>query len=190
MTSQALRTHHVALEGARLKLRPLSEDDWDTLLRWNSDPEVLYYSEGADVQSYSLEDVQLIYRSASRDAHCFMIELDDQLIGECWLQRMNLDRILDRHPGRDCRRIDLMIGEKRLWGQGYGSEAIELLTRYAFEQQGADLVFGCDIADYNVASRRAFEKCGYELEAEVPAPPGGKAAVTYDLVRRPHEHRR
>jgi RimJ/RimL family protein N-acetyltransferase len=182
MSQRRLATHDLVLEGTRVTLRPLTEDDWETLLRWNSDPEVLYYSEGDDVESYSLEEVQRIYRGISQSALCFMIEIDGEPIGECWLQRMNLDRILERYAGVDCRRIDLMIGEKELWGRGYGPEAIKQLTDYAFEVESADLVFGCDIGDYNVRSRRAFEKCGFALDTLVPAQPGAKAAFNLDLV--------
>lgn len=74
-----------------------------------------------------------------------------------------------------------MIGEKSLWGQGYGTETIQLLTAYALDE-GADAVFGCDIWEYNPASLRAFEKAGYRLDAEIALPPGRKAERCYDLV--------
>ena len=111
-----LKQHHITLQGERVTLRPMTEGDWDILLKWNSDPEVLYFSEGDDVKAYSLEQVQEIYRNTSQKAFCFTIELNGMPIGECWLQRMNLERILRRYPDLDCRRIDLMIGEKQLWG--------------------------------------------------------------------------
>jgi aminoglycoside 6'-N-acetyltransferase len=177
-----LKTHSITLRGERLMLRPLTEQDWDTLLRWNSDPEVLYYAEGDDVSSYPLEDVQAIYRGVSQDAFCFMAELDGRPFGEGWLQRMNLDRILQKYPGLDCRRIDLMIGEKSLWGKGLGTEMIRLLTDFAFARERADAVFGCDIADYNPRSLRAFLKVGYQIDAVITRPPGGKARCGYDVV--------
>ncbi len=40
-----LRTHDIHLSDGPLHLRPMTEDDWDTLLPWNNDPEVLYYIE-------------------------------------------------------------------------------------------------------------------------------------------------
>jgi RimJ/RimL family protein N-acetyltransferase len=177
-----LRKHDIVLRGKRVDLRPMTEGDWDTLLKWNSDPEVLYFSEGDDVTSYSLEDIQGIYRGVSQSAFCFVIELDGRPIGECWLQRMNLKRILDKYPGKDCRRIDLSIGEKDLWGHGLGTDAIRTLTRFGFEKEGADLIFGCEIADYNPRSRRAFEKVGYKLDAEIELPVGRKAQCEYDVV--------
>jgi hypothetical protein len=32
-----LREHDVVLWGERVVLRPMTEGDWDTLLKWNSD---------------------------------------------------------------------------------------------------------------------------------------------------------
>ncbi|MBE0696624.1 MAG: GNAT family N-acetyltransferase [Anaerolineaceae bacterium] len=43
-----LSTHPITLPGRLVTLRPMSEADWPVLLRWNSDPEVLYYSAGDD----------------------------------------------------------------------------------------------------------------------------------------------
>ena len=153
-----LREHAVTLHGAKVTLRPMTEGDWDVLGRWGSDPEVLWFSEGDDVQAYPLEDVQRIHRKVSQAAFCFIIEVDGRAIGECWLQKMNLERTLSEYPHEDCRRIDLTIGEKDLWSQGYRTDTIATLTRFGFEEEGADMIFGCGVADYNPRSRRAFEE--------------------------------
>jgi RimJ/RimL family protein N-acetyltransferase len=168
MSHLELVVHEIYLIGERVTLRPMIEADWPDLLRWNSDPEVLYFSEGDDVAAYTLEEVQGIYREISQSAFCFIIEYQGHSIGECWLQRMNLTRILVDYPGFDLWRIDLLIGEKTLWGLGLGTEVIHLLTEFAFQGEGADYVFGLDIADDNPRSRRAFEKNGYQLLARIP----------------------
>lgn len=177
-------SHTITLQGERVRLRPMTEDDWPVLLRWNSDPEVLFYSEDDDVEPRNLEEVQNIYRSISQNAWCFIIEYQGQPIGECWLQRMNLARIIAEYPSFDVRRIDLMIGEKTLWNQGVGTEVIRLLTGLAFEQESADYIFAVDVADYNLGSRRAFEKNDFRLIARHRQPPGGKAAYTLDLLAK------
>jgi len=177
-----LREHQIVLRGARVVLRPLTEDDWGLLLKWNSDPEVLYFAEGDDVSSYTLAQIQSIYRGVSQTAFCFVIEVKGVPVGEGWLQQMNLERVLQNYPQADCRRIDLMIGEKEFWGQGLGTEVIQLLSAFAFDEQGADLVFGCDVADYNIASRKAFQKAGYTIAAQIEQPVGRKARYCYDLV--------
>ncbi|HUW58606.1 MAG TPA: GNAT family N-acetyltransferase [Planctomycetota bacterium] len=179
---ERLRSHNVTLSAGRLTLRPMTEDDWDILMKWNTDPDVLYYAEGDDVTSRTLEETQAIYRGVSQRAFVFIAELDGVPIGECWLQRMNLERVRARHPGMDLRRVDLTIGEKRLWGQGWGTRMIGLLTRFGFEREGADAIFGCDVADYNLRSRRAFEKNGYVIDAEAPQPPGRKSKVNRDMI--------
>jgi aminoglycoside 6'-N-acetyltransferase len=142
----------------------------------------LFFTEGDDVSSYTLDQIQQIYRGVSQTAFCFVIEVKGVPIGECWLQQMNLERVLQKYPKVDCRRIDLMIGEKERWGQGLGTEVIQLLSTFAFDEQEADLVFGCDIADYNAASLKAFQKAGYTIDTQVEQPDGEKAQYCYDLV--------
>jgi len=192
MASMTIRPHHVTLRGEKVVLRPMSEDDRPTLLRWNSDPEVLYFSEGNEVQSYTLEQVQAIYRGVSQAAFCFIAEVRGQPIGEGWLQEMNLPYLRERHAGEDCRRIDLVIDEKTLWGKGVGSEMIALLTRFGFEGEHADVIYGCGIADYNPRSLRAFQKNGYEIVEKIAEPPGMKAKFCYDVRRvrynAPHDN--
>jgi len=176
-----LRRHSIALEGGCVILRPLVETDWAILARWNDDPDVLYYSEGDDVQSRPIEDVKGIYCEVSQTGFCFIIEVDGEPIGECWLQEMNFERILARYPDKDCRRIDISIGEKDRWGKGYGTDTIRILTKFGFERENADYIFGCGIADYNPRSRRAFEKAGYTLDRCIKSE-SPKAKWEYDLV--------
>jgi len=50
------------------------------------------------------------------------------------------------------------------WGQGYGTEAAELCTAYAFDERRFHRVIARVVAD-NEASRRVWEKLGYREEA-------------------------
>ena len=177
-----LKEHNVTLRRGRIVLRPMTEDDWNILLKWNSDLEVLFFSDGGELHSHSLEEIQNIYRAVSQNAYCFITEIEAGPIGECWLQEMNLKRILAKYPERDCRRIDLMIGEKNLWGQGIGTEVIGLLTKFGFEVEKSEYIFGCDIADYNPRSLRAFEKNGYHIDAKIKQSPGERAEFGCDLI--------
>jgi RimJ/RimL family protein N-acetyltransferase len=186
---EKLRVHDVQLSDGDLLLRPMTEEDWPILLRWNNDPDVLYYTEGDNVTSRTLEETQRIYRGASQHAFNFIAELNGRPIGECWLQEMNLKRILSRYPNTmDLRRIDLMIGEKTLWGQGYGTRIIRALVQFAFRECMADAIFGCSIADHNPRSRRAFEKNGFVVDQAIPQPPDSKAQVVFDMVLTRERH--
>ena len=63
------------------------------------------------------------------------------------------------------RRADLslFIGERKYWGQGYASEAIALVRDWAFRELDLQKL-NAGIYSGNHGSRRAFEKCGFELE--------------------------
>ena len=164
-----IASHDVVLDGERVRLRPMTEDDWPSLLAWNRDPDVLYLTDGPGAEPCGLAETQAIYRSVCAHAFCFIIEFEARAIGECWLQRMNLQAIVDRHRGRDVRRIDIVIGAKGLWGQGLGTEAVSLLTSFGFENEGADAIYGI-VYRHNPRSRRLFEKLGFYRDAAAPPP--------------------
>ncbi len=180
MTGGRLRTHEVRLRSGRVTLRPLTEDDWDMVVGWWNDPEIAADAD-ANEGPYSLGQVQEIMRGISRSAFCFIIEFEGRPVGECWLQAMNLERILRRHPGVDCRRIDIEI-ERTYWGRGIGTAAIRMLVEFGFEREGADAIFAMDVADDNPRSRRAFEKAGFELYDTVPQPSVARASVSHDMI--------
>ena len=163
---KVLKQHDVILEtvtskGMSIRLRPMTENDWDTLHKWNNDPDVLFWSEGDDISGWALDDMIQMYRTISERAFCFIIEAQDKPIGECWLQQMNLDEISAKHPGKDLRRMPIMIGEKDFWDKGVGSAVVRALTEFAFLEEGADMMFACAIKGNNKRSLRAFEKAGY-----------------------------
>jgi RimJ/RimL family protein N-acetyltransferase len=172
-----LRRHNVVLRDGPIVLRPMCERDWPDLLRWNRDTDVLRFVEADPKARYDLASTQVQYREVSRSAHCFVIKYG-RAIGWCWLQQMNLSRILERFPDRDCRRIDLAIGEPGMWGRGIGTAAIGLLTAFAW-RDGAASVFGCDIAGFNQRSIRAFARCGY---VEFARAADGEAGERIDMA--------
>jgi RimJ/RimL family protein N-acetyltransferase len=95
---------------------------------------------------------------------------------------MNLDRLRLRFPDLDCRRIDIEMA-RRFWGRGIGAASLRLLIAFAFEVKRVDVLFGCDVADYNDRSRRLFERERFEVVGRNPQPEGQKASMTYDFAR-------
>ena len=180
MVDHRLHGHKVTLRAGPVTLRPLTEDDWDLVFGWWNDPEIAYYAD-SEGGNHTLPRVQKIVRGISRSAYCFVIDFKGRPVGECWLQEMNLDRILRRNPGLDCRRIDIEI-QKDHWGRGIGTSSIRLLVELGFETEGADAIFAMDVADYNARSLRAFEKAGFEVYDSVEQPAGTRASVNHDLV--------
>lgn len=163
-----IRTHNVTLDnGDGLVLRPLCDDHFALLYKWNADPEVVYWSEEDEVTSNSVDTVHMIYGVVSQCSYCFLIEYCGVPIGECWLQEMNLQNILALYPNKDVRRIDMMIGEKDYWQKGLGTQMVAMLVKFAFEQQATDVVCGL-LCDYNIRSRKTFERNGFTMVLESP----------------------
>ena len=154
------KNHNHIIQEDNIKLRPLYETDWEYLFQWNKDKEILYFSEGDDISEYSNEETKQIYTYVSQKADIFIIEYLNEIIGECWLQEMNLNDIMERLPNKNIYRIDLMIGRKELWNKGIGSRVINMLTKYGVTEKKADMIFGI-IFDYNLRSLKAFSKNKY-----------------------------
>ena len=56
--------------------------------------------------------------------------------------------------------VGIMIGDKNCWNRGYATEAIQLVSRHAFEEMKIrELKAGCLLP--NVGSINAFKKAGY-----------------------------
>ncbi len=126
-------------------------------LAWLVDPEAIRFTEVgraandvASVRRY-VEDAV-----ASRTAAMWRICVDGRHVGNIRLSLINT-----HHRRAD---IAILVGEPAMRGRGVGTEAIRLLTAHAFEGLGLDRLSAWVYSE-NEASRRAFEKAGYRLDA-------------------------
>lgn len=60
--------------------------------------------------------------------------------------------------------LGIVIGEKSIWGKGYGSAACSLITRHCFNRLNLHKIF-LRVAAENKGGIRAFEKAGFAVEA-------------------------
>ncbi len=121
-----------------------------------------------------------------------MIEVNGRAIGECWLQKMNLPQVKRMYADdADVRRIDMSIGEKSYWGKGIGTLFVGMLVKYAFEREQVD-VLHCLSEDYNIRSKRVWEKNGFSLilTEEIPQPQKGKFQYHWRLTKEEYFKRR
>ena len=168
-----IKPHNVTLYGSAgeysIILRPMCDDHLPLLYQWNADPEVLYWSDGSDVQAHDAETVHNIYGKSSQTGFCFIVEVNGSSVGECWLCKMNYKHILERHPETsDIRRIDMVIGEKSYWNKGIGTALVRMLVDFSFNGEYVDVLYGM-VFDFNDRSRRVFEKNGFQLFLREPS---------------------
>jgi hypothetical protein len=99
---------------------------------------------------------------------------------------MNLPDVRAMYPeSLDVRRIDMCIGEKAFWNRGIGTKFIGMLVDFAFCGEHVDILH-CFCEDYNIRSRRMWEKHGFTriLEVPLPQPQKGKWEYHYRLTRK------
>lgn len=85
----------------------------------------------------------------------FAIEFNGQLAGMIAL--VPQDDIY-----RKSAEVGYWIGEK-FWGKSIATTALELITEYGFKELKFKRIYS-GVFDYNKASMRVLEKCGYEFE--------------------------
>lgn len=62
--------------------------------------------------------------------------------------------------------VGIGLGEREYWGQGYGTEAMKLVLRFAFLELGLHRV-SLNVFDYNPRGVKSYEKAGFQLEGRV-----------------------
>jgi RimJ/RimL family protein N-acetyltransferase len=59
--------------------------------------------------------------------------------------------------------MGIHIGEREYWGRGYGTDALRVLLRYAFDELNLQRV-SLSFLEGNARAMRSYEKCGFKLE--------------------------
>lgn len=118
---------------------------------WYGDPDVLYYSEGADAQPFSPERIRSMYRILNQIGEVYLIEVQQD--GR-W-KRIG-DVTLAPHT------LPIVIGEAEWRSRGVGIRVLKLMIGRARELGWASLA-AKNIWNDNAPSRRLFESVGFRL---------------------------
>jgi hypothetical protein len=57
-----------------------------------------------------------------------------------------------------------------------------MLPKFGFEELNADIIFGCDIANYNKRSLKAFQKNKYKIISKEKQLSENKADIVYTMA--------
>ena len=140
-----------------LSLRPITEPS-PNYIAWMNDPEVIRYLE-TRFQVHTRESLAQYIQEQNSNSNVVLrgIFFENAHIGNIRLGPINW---VHRHA-----EIGLVIA-KTFWGMGYGTEAIKLISDYAFDMLDLHkLIAGA--YNVNVGSIRAFEKAGFEIEGRI-----------------------
>ncbi len=147
----------IGLAGPRIRLVPQDkEQHLENYLQWMNDPEVTRYLI-RNLPLTRVEEERWLERVAEDETQLVWAihDEDGRHIGSTSLHNINWrERIAVSGT---------MIGDKSAWGKGYGTEVMQVRTRYAFEQLGLHRIESESFVE-NVASARCLEKVGYKRE--------------------------
>jgi len=146
-----------------VKLIPMTDGHLPILYEWNQMPDILYWCEGDDVVTNTPDMVDGIYGSISQKAFMFIVTIDGAPVGDCWLQELNLDELIQKHPGKIAKRIDVTIYDKLLWNTGIGTCVNSMLLEFGFIQNDVDLIYAIT-EDYNERAQKCLMKSGFVLD--------------------------
>lgn len=59
--------------------------------------------------------------------------------------------------------VGIGLGEREYWGKGYGTDAMRILLRYAFEELNLHRL-SLSVFEYNSRAIRSYEKAGFVIE--------------------------
>lgn len=147
------------IHGEKVLLRALEPADNEMLMRLINDPEVENMCAGRSFPVSAEQQAQWLARqNANAGVLRCAITLPEQ--PEPAMGTVMLTDI-DQFNGTVQVHYKLL---KEYGGKGYATDAVAAVTRYAFDTLRMNCVYA-EVLEYNQASRRVLEKCGYTMDA-------------------------
>lgn len=141
----------------RVRLRAVAEDDLVRVRTWLDDPEIRDQLTIPFLEQDLREADWVAALCQDRGAVHFAVVLcrDERHIGNCGLHGID--------AGRHEARFGILIGDRTLWGKGYGTEAARLALAHGFGELHLGRIC-LRVAVGNERARRVYEKVGFILD--------------------------
>ena len=147
------------LRGEHIYLRPSERTDVPNFVRWLNDAETTSYLNMRAPMSEAMEEkwFEGMVERQGKDHYHYVICLlkNDQPIGSLSLFAVDY---VNGNAG-----IGISIGEKSLWGKGYGTDAMNALLDFGFGMLRLERMW-LEVYVFNKRARRSYDKSGFVLE--------------------------
>jgi len=150
------------LSGAEIDLVLLEAHDNTTMLPWINNPKVnKFLSRGATPMTLPIEDAFIADAYTTPDKIVFGIwhKKDQKLIGNTGLHNIN--------QLNQTAVFGIVIGNEDYWGNGHGTEVLNLMLAYAFTRRNLRSVT-LSVLGNNPRGKRCYEKCGFHVIGTYP----------------------
>jgi len=146
------------LKGGKVILKPIRVSEAENFLRWFKDSLVNRFisQEGKDLNLR--KEIRLIkdIRKNKNQIVWSIYTKDGVHIGSTGLHHIDLKRNKKATWG-------IVIGEKKYWGQGYGTDALKTILKFSFEKLKLNRV-ELSVFPGNTAGFKCYTKCGFKQE--------------------------
>ncbi len=147
--------------GRRIVLRRHRAENLAVVSRWYRDPEVARLTR-YQTRPMPREEVERFFQTRllgpDSVAYAIHVRLTDRLIG--------LTTFSSLDPDNGSVLFHITLGERDVWGQGYGTEAASMMLAHAFERLGLHRV-GLSVFSFNERAIRSYEKAGFRIEGRL-----------------------
>lgn len=150
-------------EGELVRLVPMDKDrHLENAVRWLNDPEVTQFLLIGDFPMTKIAEEKYFDAHADENENevAWAVEtLEGQHVGFSGLHQIN-------HIHKTAIS-GTVLGEKEIWGRGYGTDAARTRARYAFDVLGLRLIMSA-VLEGNERSLRMQAAVGYEVVGRIP----------------------
>ncbi|MDI6917337.1 MAG: GNAT family protein [Thermoplasmatales archaeon] len=144
------------IKGKKVVLRALEKDDLDRCLKWINDMDVVKLAGPPRFPKSKAEEEKWFEKTINDDKNRVLaIDANGKHIGNVGLH--NID-FRNRNA-----MLGIMIGEKKYWNKGYGSDAVKTLVSLAFNELNLHKIY-LHVFPSNKRALKCYEKCGFKKE--------------------------
>ncbi len=145
------------IEGKHIYLSPITYEDTEDIVRWRNKPCVREHFIYRTTFTRETHEKWMKSRVETGEVVQYIIfdKTTDQKIGSVYL------RDIDR-SNRKCE-FGIFIGEEEFLSRGFGREAAELLTEFAFSELAMHKVY-LRLLAHNLRAFRSYQKAGFIQE--------------------------
>lgn len=147
--------------GARVRLRRPERSDLPLFVSWLNDPEVR--AGISMVLPMGLAEEEKWFEGLLERSPYERLLTVDMQDGEGGWQTIGNTNLFDFDWRCRSAEFGIMLGERSVWGQGYGTEVTRLMQDHAFGTLNLNRLF-LRVYAYNQRAVRVYEKAGYRLE--------------------------
>jgi RimJ/RimL family protein N-acetyltransferase len=147
------------LQGKLVSLRGVEKEDYEPIREWLTDPDLLHLLGARPIPIGNVDAEKLPELFRLREGRVLAITTRDKVL-------VGLIAVGNFHEFNRTAQVIVLIGDRGEWGRGFGTDALRMVTRFAFDDLNLNSL-EAHIPEFNGRALKAFAKVGYEREGQL-----------------------